>query len=258
MNQPHILPIEGSVNFRDIGGYATAEGLVIRPKQVYRSGTLSELTDLGVQQLATLKIGTIVDLRSNEERDKSPDRLPDGVRYLHRPITDPSRIPKLRTLWTVFWQRNDLGTVILDVYKRIMLDANGAIIGEILDLIAENNGAVLIHCTAGKDRTGLFIALLLTLLDIPASSVMQDYAVSNQFTDVFANLIKRDISVLRRVGLSDEQIRPIISADPPILNAALQHIDDRYGSLANYLNTQAGIDAAKIKRLQQLLLTQQT
>lgn len=256
MSLPNILPIEGSVNFRDIGGYTTAEGLVIRPNLVYRSGTLSELTDLGVIQLAELGIHTIVDLRSIEEKDNAPDRLPSGVRYLHRPIADPSRMPRLRAVWTVFRQRNQLGQVLLDVYKRIIIDTNAHIIGELFNIIAANQGPLLIHCTAGKDRTGLSIALLLKLLTIPDSTIISDYAISNQFTDRFAQLIKRDLSMLSRVGLSDEQIRPIISADPAILTAALQHIDDQYGSLEQYLSTQTGIDTAKITHLRQILLTQ--
>lgn len=252
---PRIVPIEGGLNFRDLGGYQTASGETVRFGRLFRSGTLTNLTDDGVSQLAELGVATIFDLRSDDEIAKAPDRIPDGVSYQHRPVRDPSRVSRLKAIWTVLTKRDRLEEALLEVYTRVMIDANAHVIGEIMRHVATSDQPTVIHCTAGKDRTGITSALLLLTLGVPRETVLADYAVSSRYAEQIGSQIKSDIEQLRRFGLKDAHIQPLLYANPDMLEKALKHIEVNYDSVMAYVNNVAGCDADSVASLKQKLLT---
>lgn len=247
--------MSGSVNFRDLGGYTTADGRAVRWGRVYRSGTLAEIDESGIVQIEKLGIETVFDLRSAEERTAAASRLPSSVTTLHVPIKDPSRFGRLRILQVLLFRRNHLADVLFDAYTRVMLDGNGKVLGSILSDIADSSAPVLIHCTAGKDRTGLTSALLLELLGVPRESIVGDYALSARFEAQIARRLDGDLRVLRKLRLTEAQIAPLLTATPNTIRNALAYLDDKYDSVESYVLQQCGVHVATLDKLRSRLLT---
>lgn len=222
--------------------------------RLYRSGTLAQLTAKGREQLTALGIKQVIDLRSVDEAKTSPSQLPNGVKTLHLPIKDPNRFPKARAFWTVLVKRERLETVLIDGYTRVMIGSNGDQIGRALKAIAAEPGATLVHCTAGKDRTGLLIAILLRMLGATDNVVLQDYLASNRCIEQIEELVAHDLSRLRRIGLTEEQIRPILATSSTTLETAFDFLANNYGTLNNYLDSQANFRHEDRTRLRTLLL----
>ena len=247
------VPLEGAVNFRDIGGYAAATG-VVRSGLVFRSGSLAQLSPEAIASLRELRIGRIFDLRSAEETLRAPSRIPPGAEYNHRPIVDPARSSRLRVVGILLFQRHKLADLLLEGYTRVMIDANARVIGEIFRTIAYSEDATLIHCTAGKDRTGLTTALLLHTLNVPFETIVTDYLKSNAAYDQYAPKVQNDIRLLRYIGIGMEEMQPFLIAEAKTLELAFDHIRTRYGSIYNYLTTAAGLTEADLSCLKTRLL----
>jgi len=172
------VAVDGAPNFRDIGGYETADGRRVRSGKLFRSGMLVGVSDEGVATLEDLGIRTVVDLRTQEEVDAlGTDHLPDTTSVVQIRIpsagADPMVVEALKT--GHFPYLPDLVSV-----NRAYITDDAAEFGELLTLLAdEANLPAIIHCLGGKDRTGVSTALLLTILGVPWSTVRDDYLLSN-------------------------------------------------------------------------------
>src|SRR5690242_5341857 len=166
-----VLLIEGSSNIRDIGGYITRDGGVTRWKTVVRSASMDAITALGQQQLLDYGVKHIIDLRDVRETESTPNVFAQStsVQYRNCPVVGVDAVNKamegIETLYEMYV---------------IMLDQCQGQIKSVLEMIADHlpNGMVVIHCWAGKDRTGIITALLLGLAGVPAETIAQDYAMS--------------------------------------------------------------------------------
>ena len=172
------VTVDGAPNFRDVGGYATADGRRVRSGRLFRSGMLVGVSDDGAATLETLGIRTVVDLRTQVEVDAlGTDRLPDETRVVQIRIpsagADPMVTEALKT--GRFPYLPDLVSV-----NRAYITDDAAEFGELLTLLADGtNLPAIIHCLGGKDRTGVSTALLLTILGVPWETVRDDYLRSN-------------------------------------------------------------------------------
>lgn len=252
-----IVPITAGVNFRDVGGYPTQDGRTVKWGQVYRSGAINHLSAEGVADLSKLGLRLVYDLRSADEQPDNPDQLPDNPRprYIHSPLNDPSKINRVRALWALYAQRDKISDLLLDGYVRVAIDKNALVLGSILRSLADGeNRPILVHCTAGKDRTGIVIALLLSLLGVPEELIVADYALSNLWHAHFAERVNTDLAILKRLRLTAEDISPILIANPDTLKAMFAHIRQKYGSVTTYVTDFAGLDVATIERLRHDLL----
>jgi protein-tyrosine phosphatase len=246
------LPLVGGVNFRDLGGYRTADGRAVRWGRVYRAGSLAELTDEDVAYLGQLGLRLSCDLRSPDEAERRPDRLPPGAIGLHRPIV--AEVGRLRRIVTLFRLRHRIQELLQNAYA-IMLDQNGAIFAEVIRLAADPaNLPLVVHCTAGKDRTGLAAALLLLALGVPEETVVADYTLSNRAFDVLAGRMRPEMERLYALGFGETQLRPFLLAEARTLRGALAYLRRRYGSVEGYLQ-RSELDEATIVRLRETLLT---
>ena len=162
------LPLAGPVNFRDLGGYAALGGRSLRWRQLYRSDGLATLTETDHRVLVDeLGLRTILDLRAAEEVAASvPQGLLDaGLRHVNVPIFDETR---------QLWREDDgPGFTIAQFYYR-MLDLSSDRFVEALRLIAEAPGPIVFHCAAGKDRTGILAAVVLSLLGVSTEDIVAD------------------------------------------------------------------------------------
>ena len=245
------VALPSGVNFRDVGGYRTADGRAVRWGQVYRGGSLADLSDEDVAALGRMGLRLACDLRSPDEVARHPDRLPHGASHVHRPII--GEVSRLRRVVTLYRKRHRVQELLEEVY-RVMLDQNGTTFAGVLRLAADPaNRPLVIHCTAGKDRTGLAVALLLLALGVPEETVIADYTLSNRAFEVLAGRMRPEMSRLYSFGFGEVQLRPFLLAEARTLHGALAYLRRRYGSLEWYLQ-RAGLDDGVVERLRAELL----
>ena len=252
-----VLPLQRAVNFRDIGGYETQDGRFTKWGQVYRAGNLHALTPTDQQYLHNLDLKLVCDLRSTAVIRKRPDRfLPDPQRqYQQFAMRNPSRVFSLRAIWAALFRPRQLNQMMLEGYIRLAIEGNTAVICQTLQQLADpHNLPILIHCAAGKDRTGIIIALLLSLLGVPEPTIMADYSLSNAYYDDFIQAIAEDIRPLTRWGISPHALYPLHIAHPQTLRDTFIYIRQKYGSIQNYLQNIVGLDQVITSQIQQNLL----
>jgi protein-tyrosine phosphatase len=234
------VELVGAKNFRDVGGYATTDGHTVRTGLVYRSNKLSQLTDTDLQSLANLGVTLDVDLRNGIERYQEPDRLPAGTRYQVADVISLDHGLRFHDNATVTLVKalaagllNGSGNLGQSIAYPFMVDFVGAdyAFGDLLRAVAgQDSGAVVFHCTAGKDRTGWGTAVLLSLLGVPRSTVEADFMRSND-------------------KLGDPS-----AVEISWLHAAFDEVDHLYGSMEAYARQGLGLDDATINALRARLL----
>ncbi len=234
------VAFEGTPNFRDYGGYRTDDGRQVKWGALYRSGQLAALTQDDVQRLATLDIRLVFDFRRREEQSRDPSRFPEAVAptVIGLPIDPGSTLNFLDAQadardFTEFMCRINREFVEShSMHYRRMFEY----------LLDHDRGASLIHCSAGKDRTGFAAAMILSALGVPRDVVLQDYMLTAHFFD-----IDREIDRLRRKYQwqgEPEAIRPVLDVREQYLNTAFDAIAERFSDLNEYLREELGVDEA--------------
>src|SRR5262245_55729960 len=177
-----VLSFEGGCNFRDIGGYRTDDGRSVRWRKVFRTGVLSYFTERDHAHLRDLEVRAICDLRRAEEREREPTRWPDeAADALH--WEDGASMPTIRA-FAAARPETAAGMVeaMVDRYRALPAWMGGRIRG-MFQCIANDRVPLLVHCAAGKDRTGVAIAVLLRALGVPRDIVTADYLLTNDTGD---------------------------------------------------------------------------
>ena len=249
------IPNMGVENLRDIGGYPTKDGGTIAWNKVYRGASLAEVDDEELIRLQELGIKLICDMRSSDEIEEDPDRVPAGSSSLHLPAMNNNR--RLRQLSYILFDRRNLDKVMFDLYSRVMIDQNEGVFRQIFERVANaDNLPMLIHCAAGKDRTGLATALLLLYLGVPEEIVIADYSFSNASYDYFRRISQKAVMPLARVGIGIDDVHAMILADPEVMRATIGHIYEKYGSVEAYLINHAGLSQETLQQVRTNLLSQ--
>ncbi len=253
-----LVPLDGAPNFRDLGGYETTDGRRVKWGVLYRSDALDDLTDDDVATLSRLRLRRVVDFRSELERDREADRLPEnpGPVVAWSPISGDALDP------TELQQRILSGDATEEEMSRLLVVANESFITEfggvyadfLRNLALAENLPTLFHCTAGKDRAGVGAALALMAVGVPRDTIMRDYLKTNAYT---ADHTESRLRLIRLVSLfraDPDAIRPLFEARPEYLQAAFDTIDAKYGSTEVYLREGLGIDAETQEQLRANLL----
>jgi protein-tyrosine phosphatase len=239
------LPLERGSNFRDAGGYEAADGKHVRWGMIYRSAAAPELSGNDYRYLNELKIKADVDLRSTDERSVSPDLLPThtGARYLS----------------------SDYSLNFSEATYHDLLRSLAPQFREMFQEMFRNHEVVIVHCTAGQDRTGIAIALVLSALGVPRDVIVQDYLLSMQFRRPKYEVERMDpaeypgnsfVEFVSKTSDSELYAQPYLydAAGEPYLEEAFNEIDRRWGSVQNYLNQELGVTAAQIAQLRAIYL----
>ncbi|UCG23711.1 MAG: tyrosine-protein phosphatase [Chloroflexota bacterium] len=256
------LPLVGQVNFRDLGGYAAADGRRVRWGRLYRSGDLGHLTDDDLAYLDDLDLKLVCDLRVDFEVKRSPDRLPKGVARLNLPIRG-GEMPEAILYESV--DNGDLSRLdpdfLIHSYRMFVRDFTPAYAEMLGQVAAGGNQPAVVHCTAGKDRAGLGAAIILWALGVPMETVVDDYLLSNTYraswTEQTLDRIRQ--AAVARSGIPAEAIdlvpvEALFAARRTYMNAALESIDAEYGSLARYIRHGLGLSQGAQRALQENLL----
>lgn len=238
------VELEASFNFRDLGGLETTSGARIRPGLVFRSDLLHWLTPTDASVVLDLGVRSVIDLRSTSElRQAPPSAHLVGLTHLHTPIFEFDALPFDASIIA-----GDLppGRLYLDFAREC-----GAAIAAAIAQIASCELGVVVHCAAGKDRTGVVVALLLRALGIPADSVIEDYALSSVARAPTIAWARRHAPDLAEELLSMPTW--LANAAPENMRALLDHLDEQFGSPLGYLAT-IGVDDAIVEALRTRLL----
>ena len=246
------LPLEQAANFRDIGGYETQSGRFIKWGHVYRAGNLHRLSHNDQEYLDRLGLKLVCDLRSLRVTRQRPDRfLSDPNRKNSSfPMRNPSRLFSLQAIAAALFKPSALNRLMLKGYIKLVIEGNTAVIATTLRQLANpDNLPCLIHCAAGKDRTGVIIALLLALLGVPDTTIVADYSLSNAYYDHFARAIEPDIRPLTPWGLNTHTLYPLHIAQPETLRDTFAYIRQKYGSILGYLSDRVGLNQRTIEQI---------
>jgi len=254
-------PLQGGRNFRDLGGYPTGDGQIVRWGRLYRSGALTYLTATGRSQLATLRIQTICDLRATSERSReSGSGYAPNLRSLHWYYDFAS--VSLREILRGAGARSAEGmrASMLELYRRLpslFVDPYAAL----FDQLAQGTLPLLFHCAAGKDRTGLAAGLILTGLGVPREVVLEDYVLTNTAIDLEATLFsQRNPSIgvgdghAHLAAVNREVRAPLLQALPEYLQAAFAQVELDYGSVNGYLEGPLGVTDEMLRAIRRHLL----
>ena len=253
------LPFEGADNFRDLGGYKTLDGATLRAGRIYRSNTLHDLTESDFDYFRKLGVSLICDLRGPVERKEYPNlwRADHGIAELH---IDTSAELKNANMGLLQQLRSkptpEHATELLsDIYRR-MPGAFSGRLHVLVDRLLAGGLPAVIHCSAGKDRTGFVCAMLLFALDVPAETIYRDYMLSG--TPDRNKVIRGSATALMNeiFGFPPEPelVDVLLGVQEDYLDIALDTVNSQYGSIQAYLERAGGLDTHKRRRLKQLLV----
>ncbi len=245
-NSKRAVTLQGGSNFRDLGGYPAANGKHVKWGHIYRSADISKLTDSDLQTLQTRHVALVCDLRGPQEYAKAPDRLPAGAKRIELPAGSEKIDPNLLSSGSKAINRDSLmravytNTSFFQAKYKPMFD-------ELLALPGDE--ALLFHCSAGKDRTGIGAALVLSALGVDRQTILKDYAA----TDVYWQVSReQQLQRMTQAGMSAEAIaavRPMMAANPAYLAGTFAAIDKQYGSVDKYLAKEMDLTPKKLATL---------
>lgn len=256
-----VLPLEGGRNFRDLGGYETLDGRTVRWGHVYRSGVMSDLTTNDYDYLDDLGIEVVCDLRTSQERAAEPTVWAAGeIEYLTFP--DPAE-DDASPFIAVFGDPEVTPAQVADAMAQSyphMAEQQAPAYREMFDRLAAGEVPLAFNCSAGKDRTGIGAALLLTALGVPRETVVTDYALSEQVVDYQEAFLNTDEPVaaddpyafLRQLPV--EIVAPLLRSDPRYLETALDAFVEQHGSVLAYIQSELDVTDEELAAIRAELL----
>ena len=260
------IMLASAANMRDLGSLPV-EGGVFAPGKVYRSASLAQLNDTDQCTFVDLGIAEVFDLRTKAEREAQPDRLPSGIDLVGVDVLADGQggvAAAVGTLATDPAAVNDLlggGKVqdmLADTYRSLVtLPSAHAGYRELFQAISapDHDGAVLFHCTAGKDRTGWAAASLLLLLGADEATVQSDYLQTNDdLVPTLGPLLKNAAAK----GVDPDLIREAFSVRIEYLDAAQEVVASQYGTIEEYFSSGVGLNSRTIDTIRERLITTAT
>ncbi|MFD2114557.1 tyrosine-protein phosphatase [Paenibacillus yanchengensis] len=274
-----VIKLQGSFNFRDLGGYATSDRKQVKQGLLYRADELAGLTEADKKIIEGLNIKTIVDFRSDFEVEMKPDPIINGAQYVHIPALPGMGVESSAALLPA-----ELNNLVENADHRAgsMEQLMGGLLASgqfpiervqqffvttyeqlpfqnkayqrMFQLLAdEENLAMVQHCTAGKDRTGVGSALILLLLGVPEEIILADYMITNDTLQPKIAQLKQQLAPL--VGNADlSVVEALYGVDKRFLQATFQKIKQTYGSYTRYFEVEFQLTASKQAAIKEKLL----
>jgi protein-tyrosine phosphatase len=242
--------MEGASNFRELGGYSSGNGKQTVWGKVFRAQALDRLSDRDVEKIREMGIKTVIDFRGDDEVEKAPSRLPEGVRVVRLPIAVGNNTSdSVRQMMQSLLSDSLQGIRFMEeINRRFATEFAGQYKAFFDILLREENYPVVFHCTAGKDRTGFAAAMLLSALDVDWDTVMEDYLLTNNYLEPQSLAPQMP----EQAALPAQQM--IWGVRPSYLNAARDEIIQHYGSIDNYLQKTLHAGEAEKDKLKRYLL----
>lgn len=252
-----VIDLDYTFNTRDLCDFKNKEGLFIKENRLIRSGSLHKLSLNDIETLKQCNLKVVVDFRSEYEFTNKPDIKIEGVKYVNFPALAKYTVAKKKNfshadanLLYLVDKENGGKKLLMNTYKSLFTtDVGLNAFKEFFKVIQENkDGAVLWHCSQGKDRAGMASFLLLYALGIPIEDCINDYLFTNkamerkikELTPIILRLSDNDTSLLT-------QLKDVFSADLDYLNASINIINEVHGSIDNLLINVLNVDIKKLK-----------
>lgn len=251
MREDRLVGLAGGHNFRDFGGYPTIDGRHVRRGMLFRSGVMAHVDEQDASMLRSLGIVTICDLRTLDERRRQPTAWPgpateiladDGAAStatLHAILAEPGATGE------------DMTAAMVELYAELPFK-HRSMYGLLLRRLAEGHAPLVVNCSAGKDRTGVAVAILLRALGVAPALVEEDYLASNHLIDLPRLLADSGYRNLHRN--QPDLTSAMMAVTPAYLAAAFEAMEARSGSFEAYLSNALEIDAGDLARIRALLL----
>lgn len=260
------IELEGLPNTRDIGGMPAADGCYVKHARLIRSGALAGATSRDLETLADeFRLRTVIDLRTEEERREKPDpedELP-GVRFENAPLLNTATLGVTREgglrgmMKALKTLQDDPAQIMMEVYASMMVDEKSieGFAAFFDDVLASGEGAVLWHCTIGKDRAGLATALLLHVLGASRADIVRDYEATNRYVASHTEDIVDQLAKYHLADKLDKGMHVINAADPRYLEAAFDAAERHSGDLDSFVRDRVGVSDEKRAVLRERYLT---
>ena len=254
-----LLQFEGITNFRDLGGYKTADNRSVKWGNLYRSGSFDKTSRSDLKALESLKLSTLVDFRSSIEKEEEPSVLPEptGFRVVEIPTLDDGN----KAMVGEIMERIESGNFEGFDPNAAMLEANRQFAStftpqfrEFIQLVLnEESKPIVWHCSAGKDRTGFAAAILLRILGVPQETVMADYMRSKRYALAGR---RNDLRLLRlfKGNEAADKLTIMMGVEEAWLQAAFDEIDRQWGNFDNYVAGGLQLSSADVEQLRSTLL----
>lgn len=241
------IALEGEDNMRDLGGYKGESNKRVLYRKLFRSGELSGLTALDLQELTGLGINNVIDLRTTEEREEHPDVLPEGLVSQHFSLivedgengtTGASSITSQIISGEVDAVELMMGAYTVDEHKIEKWTT-------IFNMLEQDNQVSLWHCTAGKDRAGMTAALILASLGVDKETIIEDFLESNTYLHDY---IEGTVAYISQSYGEEagENMRPLLGVQIEFIDAFYDDIDTNHGGMENFL-AELDVDIAKMR-----------
>jgi len=244
---------DNEVNFRDIGGLKTKDGKTVRWGKIYRSDHLSKLKNEEFDKFNEMRIKTVFDLRTDHEIKGKEDNLPANVTYAHTPtVTDhEGEIAKLRAkvISGEISEKQAMEQTVKFYQDAVTVNVNS--LREIIHRITDSDEPVLYHCSAGKDRTGIVSALILSILNVDRQTIVDEYLLSNYYRKAKTEemLGKARLARIIKPKMDLKAIEVFMSVDESFINATFNAIDKEYGGIEKFIENQLSIDKKQRKQI---------
>ena len=235
------------------------DGRQVKKGVLYRSDHLGQITKGDLEKLSALGVKTVYDLRGEKEQETFPQRLPEIVpmKAVSLPIfyqgLDPW-VTARRIVISGDVEDGEFHQLMIDAYRAYALDFRSQWSSLLQGLAEPGTLPALIHCTYGKDRTGVAVAIILRSIGVPREKVMEDYLLSNKFWESKTDMYSCLANCASCFRTPRSEVRALMEVRPEYLQGAFEAIDEHYGSFDNYLDQGLGIDEQTLERLKTALL----
>ena len=259
MTNQRLLNIENGYNFRELGGYQTADGRQVKWNKVLRSGELADLSESDLNFLETYGVKYDVDLRSDAERAKASDKLPNNAELIKNPVFNSGHDKTERQYAEqyMFDASRGKANMIRSYQSMVTSPEAQAAFQNLFKVLLhfDGDGVVLFHCAQGKDRTGLSAAFFLFALGIDIDTIKQDYLISKEQMVPYIRLKVDQYSKYGMTEALEQNLHDLYTVDESYFDAAMETINEKYGNINNFLHEFIGLTDADIDKLKSIYLT---
>jgi protein-tyrosine phosphatase len=240
-------------NLRDYGGYRTTDNRFLRRDMLFRSGQLSDAVDLELTEIDALSLRAVIDLRGDRERQDHPFVVPPNASYrLYHAEGGNEDAPHLSSRFAHMKNVADVRTAMSHFYKQMPFIAECQAAFRIyFETLAQSDGPSLVHCFAGKDRTGFVVALLHTLLDVHTDDRMADYLKTNETGEA---RVEAGIATMRSkhgVEIDERAFREVMMVRPEYLDSAFLALEQTVGGPRQYVSAYLGLPNSAVDAIRQ-------
>ena len=234
-----MVKLNGAVNFRDIGGYKTKSGKKVKLGKIYRSAEINNLSNDDLNKLDHLGISYVLDFRGPAEFAAAPDKLPPHATRISLPFGSENTGDRMKMMKSMS-EAKTADSIMLPYYANI--EPFTKRYKPVFETLLSNHqdSAILFHCPAGKDRTGIAAALILFALGVDEKTIMDDYLASNYYRKPDNERMKN--MLVTAYHMNEEVVAGVLGVKESYLQATIDAIKNNYGTIDNYLKKEMGLD----------------